>query len=89
MAVSLTGAHCPNEVMLMGVRWEVASPLRTRHVEDLMEERGVERDHATLQRWVLQSSPRLEDAFHRRQRPVWVSWRMDETALKVNGAWGS
>ena len=34
--------------MLMGVRWEVASPLRTRHVEDLMEERGVERDHATI-----------------------------------------
>jgi hypothetical protein len=23
----------------------------------------------------------LEEAFHRRKRPVWVSWRMDETGL--------
>src|SRR4029434_9175416 len=29
----------------------------------------------------------LEDAFHRRKRPVWVSWRMDETYIKVKGQW--
>jgi putative transposase len=28
-------------------------------------------------------SPLLEAAFHRRKRPVWVSWRMDETYIKV------
>ena len=27
----------------------------------------------------------LEAAFHRRKRPVWVSWRMDETYIKVKG----
>ena len=26
-------------------------------------------------------------AFHRRKRPVWVSWRMDETYMKVKGQW--
>src|SRR6267142_532024 len=25
------------------------------------------------------------EAFHRRKRPVWVSWRMDETYIKVKG----
>ena len=29
----------------------------------------------------------LEEAFHRRKRSVWVSWRMDETYIKVKGQW--
>ncbi len=32
-------------------------------------------------------SPQLEDAFHRRKRPVWVRWRMDETSMRVQGQW--
>jgi putative transposase len=28
-----------------------------------------------------------EEALHRRKRPVWPSWRMDETYLKVKGRW--
>jgi putative transposase len=40
-------------------------------------------DHATIQRWVVKYSPLLEAAFHRRKRSVWLSWRMDETYIKV------
>ena len=70
MAISFKGAHFPQEVILMGVRWYLAYPLSTRHVEELMEERGVELDHATINRWVIKYSPLLEEAFHRRKRPV-------------------
>jgi transposase-like protein len=87
MAISFKGAHFPPEVILMGVRWYVAYPLSTRHVEELMEERGVEVDHSTMNRWVIRYSPLLEEAFHRRKRPVCVSWRMDETYIKVKGQW--
>ena len=87
MAVSFKGAHFPPEVILMGIRWYLAYPLSTRHVEELMEERGVKVDHSTINRWVIKYSPQLEDAFHRRKRRVWVSWRMDETYLKVKGVW--
>ena len=87
MALSFKGAHFPSEVILMGVRWYLAYPLSTRHVEELMEERGVEVDHSTINRWVIKYSPQLEEAFHRRKRPVWVSWRMDETYIKVKGQW--
>jgi len=87
MAIRLKGAHCPQDIMLMGVRWYLASPLRSRHVEELLEERGVPIDHATIQRWVVQYRPQLDEALHRRQRPVWVSWRMDETYMKVKGQW--
>jgi len=89
MTISFKGTHFPKEVILMGVRWYVAYPLSTRHVEELMEERGVEVDHATINRWVIKYSPQLEEAFHRRKRPVWVSWRMDETYIKVKGQWRS
>jgi len=87
MAISFKGAHFPQDIILMGVRWYVAYPLSYRHVEELMEERGVLLDHATIQRWVVKYSPLLEEAFHRRKRPVWVSWRLDETYIKVKGQW--
>ena len=48
MAINFKGAHFPPEVILMGIRWYVAYPLSTRHVEELMEERGVEVDHSTI-----------------------------------------
>src|SRR2546423_10486883 len=89
MAISFKGAHCPTEVILMGVRWYVAYPLSTRHVEELLEERGVEVAHSTINRWVIKYSPQLEEAFHRHKRPVWVSWRRDETSSKGKGEWRS
>jgi putative transposase len=87
MAVSFKGAHFPQDIILTCVRWYVAYPLSSRQVEELMQERGVAVDHATVNRWVLKYSPPLEAAFHRRKRPVWLSWRMDETYLKVRGHW--
>src|SRR5437899_12585469 len=87
MAVSFKGAHLPQDISLMGVRWYVAYPLSTRHVEELMLERGVHVDHSTINRWVVKYSPPLEEVFHNHKRPVWVSWRMDETYIKIKGQW--
>jgi transposase-like protein len=87
MPMSFKGAHFPQDIILMGVRWYVAYPLSYRHVEELMQERGVGVDHATIQRWVVKYSPQLEEVFHRRKRPVGRSWRMDETYIKVKGEW--
>src|SRR4030095_679877 len=59
MAVSFKGAHFPQDIILMGVRWYVAYPLSTRHVEELMLERGVHVDHSTINRWVVKYSLQL------------------------------
>ena len=85
--VSFKGAHFQRDIILMCVRWSVAYPLSYRHLEEMMQERGVSVDHATINRWVLKYTPQLEEAFHRHKRPVWVSWRMDETYIKVKGQW--
>ena len=87
MVVSFKGAHFPQDIILTGVRWYVAYPLSTRYVEELMRERGVHVDHSTVNRWVIKYSPQLEEAFHHRKQPVRVSWRMDETYIKVKGEW--
>jgi hypothetical protein len=47
MAVCFKGAHFPTEIILTCVRWSVAYPLSTRHIEELMQERGVSVDHST------------------------------------------
>jgi transposase-like protein len=39
-----------------------------------MEERGVNVDHSTVNRWVIKYRPQLEEQFHRRKRPVWTIW---------------
>jgi putative transposase len=87
MAIDFKGAHFAKEISLMGVRWYLAYPFSTRHVEALMAERGVEVAHSTINRWIIKYSPQLEAAFHRRKRAVWLSWRLDETYIKVKGQW--
>lgn len=71
------------------MRWYLVYPLSTRHVEELMQERGVSVADATANRWVVKCSPQLEEVFHRRKRLVWISWHLDETYSKVEGQWCS
>jgi putative transposase len=63
--VSFKRTHFVKEIILTCVRWYVAYPLSYRRVEELMQERGVSVDHATINRWVLKYAPQLEAAFHR------------------------
>jgi len=79
--------HYPLEVMLTCVRWYAAYPLSLRHIEEMMQERGVFVDHATVHRWAIKILPVLTAVFRRRKRPVSTSWRMDETYIKVAGQW--
>lgn len=71
--------HFSLEIMLVCVRWYAAYPLSLRHIEEMMAERGVPVDRATVHRWAIKISPVLAAVFRRRKRPVGMSWRMDET----------
>ena len=79
--------HYPLEVMLICVRWYAAYPLSLRHIEEMMQERGVFVDHATVHRWAIKILPILAAVFRRRKRAVGSSWRMDETYIKVGRGW--
>jgi hypothetical protein len=63
MSIEFKGSHFERHVNLWGVRWYVAYPISYRQPEEMMEERGVEVDHSTLNRWVLKYAPLLEREF--------------------------
>jgi transposase-like protein len=77
----------PMEMILVCIRWYAAYPLSCRHLEEMMEERGVAVDHSSINRWTIQFLPILEKVFRRHKRPVGTSWRMDETYIKIKGVW--
>ena len=79
--------HYPLEVMLVRARCYAAYPLSFRNIEEMMAERGVFVDHATLHRWSIKMLPVLTAMFRRRKRPVGRSWRMDETYVRIRGQW--
>ena len=81
------GMRFPIEVILVCIRWYAAYPLSCRHLEEMMEERGVTVDHSTVSRWAIRFLPLLEKIFRKYKRPVGGSWRMDETYIKVKGVW--
>src|SRR4030095_15619148 len=77
----------PLDIMLVCVRRYAAYPLSLRNLEEMMAERGVLVDHATVHRWSLKMLPVLAKVFRRRKQPVGRSWSVDETYVLVGGQW--
>jgi len=75
----------PKAVILQAVYFKLRFTLSYRDIEELLQIRGVEVDHSTIQRWVYKFSPEVEKNMHKRKYRVGDSWRMDETYIKVGG----
>ena len=85
--ISFKGGHFPKDIILYAVFFYVRYGVSYRDLEEIMAERGVKVDHATLNRWVIDYSPLIAAEAKKRKRPVASSWRMDETYVKVKGQW--
>jgi len=81
------GRHCDRSVILLCVRWYLAYGLSLRNLEEMMAERGISVDHATIHRWIVRYSPDLLELLNRRKRPVTSKWHIDETYIKVRRQW--
>jgi transposase-like protein len=77
--LSFKGRHFPKDLILMAVRWKLAYPLSYRNIEELMEERNVDVDHSTVQKWIIHYALQLDQSFRKRNKLVGNSWQMDET----------
>jgi IS6 family transposase len=53
----------------------------------MMSERGLSLDHTTIYRWVQAYAPELEKRIRPHLRLTTDSYRVDETYIKVKGAW--
>ena len=72
---------------MLCVRWYLRYCLTLRDLEELTAERGLSVDHSTIGRWVLRYAPELNKRVRREVRRPNRSWRVDETYVRVAGAW--
>ena len=85
--ISFKGKHYPKDVILFAVFFYLRYAVSYHDLEEIMQERGVDVDHATLNRWVIEYAPLLADEAQKRKTPTSRSWKMDETYVKVKGRW--
>ena len=71
------GMRFPIDIILVCIRWYSAYPLSYRHLEEMMQERGVFVDHSSINRWAIRFLPLLEKVFRKHKHPVGGSWRMN------------
>jgi len=76
MSVDFKGAHYPKSVSLYAVYFYVRYGVSYRDLEEIMEERGAEVDHAILNRWVVKFAPLLAAQAQSCKKPMAESWRM-------------
>lgn len=87
MNIDFKGSHYPKDVILYAVFFYVRYAVSYRDLEEIMAERGIQVDHATLNRWVVKYAPVIANTAQRRKCGTNKSWRMDETYIKVKGKW--
>lgn len=87
MAVNFKGTHFPKSVILHAVFFYTRYPVSYRELQEILAERDIIVDHATLNRWVVRYSPQIAAQAQIRKRHTANSWRIDETYLKVRGKW--
>ena len=87
MRIAFKGSQYPKSVILYAAFFYVRYAVSYRDLEEIMAERGVEVDHTTLNRWVVKYAPLIAANAQAKKRPTAVSWRMDETYIKVKGKW--
>jgi transposase-like protein len=79
--------HYQSDIILLCVRWYLRYALSYRDLEEMMNERGLALDHTTIYRWVQAYAPELEKRIRPHLRLTNDSYRVDETYIKVKGAW--
>ena len=81
------GRHFDCAIIILCVRWYLRFKLSFRDLVEMMAERGLSMAHTTIMRWVHHYSPEFERRWNRFARPAGLSWRVDETYVKIRGEW--
>ena len=84
---AFAGYRFPPDVILLAVRWYLRFGLSYRDLDELLAERGIEVDHVSLYRWVQHFTPLVVDAARPCRHAAGGRWFVDETYVKVAGAW--
>ena len=84
MSIAFKGSHYPKDVVLYAVFFYVRYRVFYRDLEEVMAERGIQVDRATLNKCVVKYSPDIAKAAQIRKHPTARSWRMPSRTLLCN-----
>ena len=79
--------HFEPGLILLCVRWYLRYAVSYRDLEEMMRERGLCVDHTTIYRWVQRYAPEIDKRCRPFLRRTTDSYRIDETYVRVGGAW--
>jgi putative transposase len=78
VTIDFKGSHYPRSVILYAVFFYARYSVSHRDLEEIMAERGVEVDHATLNRRVIKFSPLIALEAQKRKKKTAVSWVLSQ-----------
>jgi transposase-like protein len=86
-ASAFRGYRFPEEIIALAVRWYLRYRLSYADTAELLAERGVHVDPATIFAWVQHFTPIYKEAARRYRHKVGTVWHIDETYVRSAGQW--
>ena len=83
MKIDFKGDPYPKEVILYPVFFYVRYAVSQQDLEEIMQERGANVDHATMNRWVVKYAPLIANEAQRRKSGTGKLWRMPSREIAV------
>ncbi|WP_242321804.1 IS6 family transposase [Bacillus cereus group sp. BfR-BA-01354] len=82
------GKQFKKDIILVAVGYYCRFSLSYRDVSEILKERGVSVHPTTIMRWVHEYGHLIYQIWKKKNKRVQLSWKLDETYIKVKGEWG-
>lgn len=87
MMIRFKGSQYPKSVILYAIFFYVRYAVFYRDLQKNLQERGVDVDYTTLNRWVVKYVSEFATQAQKCKQTTAFFWRMNETYIKVKGHW--
>ncbi|MED1619849.1 IS6 family transposase, partial [Aneurinibacillus migulanus] len=81
------GKQFKKDIILVAVGYYCRFSLSYREVSEILKERGVSVHPTTIMRWVHEYGNLIYQIWKKKNKNVQLSWKLDETYIKVRGKW--
>ncbi len=81
------GKQFKKDIILVAVGYYCRFSLSYRDVSEILKERGISVYPTTIMRWVHEYGNLLYQIWKNKNKNVQLSWKLDETYIKVKGKW--
>ncbi len=76
-----------SDIILLTVRWYLRYNLSFRDVSEILKGRVISVYPTTIMRWVHEYGNLIYQIWKKKKKSVQLSWKLDETYIKVKGEW--